>query len=105
MLLLDYLLRVPPLSSCTVLLPSLRAVWYHVVSGRKVFLAAPPSPANLAAFEEWSTSGKQVSVWVGGVGGGGGQDQWRGAAGPFEDWPTSRLQPSVCSGGCVTTAG
>ena len=38
----------------------LRAVWYHVVRGRKVFLAAPPTPANLAAFEEWSSSGKQV---------------------------------------------
>jgi hypothetical protein len=39
----------------------LLAVWYHVISGRKVFLAAPPTPANLAAFEEWSSSGKQAS--------------------------------------------
>ena len=36
-------------------------MWYHVISGRKVFLAAPPTPANLAAFEEWSSSGKQAS--------------------------------------------
>lgn len=38
------------------------AVWYHVVSGRKVFLAAPPTPENLQAFEEWSSSGKQASM-------------------------------------------
>lgn len=37
------------------------AVWYHVVSGRKVFLAAPTTPGNLRAFEEWSSSGKQAS--------------------------------------------
>jgi hypothetical protein len=37
------------------------AVWYHVISGRKVFLAVPPTPANLAAFEEWSSTGKQAS--------------------------------------------
>ncbi|KAL4421887.1 hypothetical protein ABPG77_003689 [Micractinium sp. CCAP 211/92] len=41
------------------------AVWYHVVSGRKVFLAAPPTPGNLRAFEEWSSSGKQASSWLG----------------------------------------
>eukprot|EP00887_Chlorella_sp_A99_P001123 scaffold14.g1123.t1 len=34
------------------------SVWYHVVSGTKVFLAAPPTPANLAEFETWC-SGKQ----------------------------------------------
>ncbi len=31
-----------------------------MVSGRKVFLAAPNTAANLAAFEHWSSSGKQV---------------------------------------------
>ena len=35
-------------------------VWYHMCSGRKVFLAAPPTPHNLAAYERWAGSGRQV---------------------------------------------
>lgn len=36
------------------------AVWYHVVSGRKVFLLAPPTAANLAAYEAWAGSERQA---------------------------------------------
>ncbi len=36
------------------------SVWYHVISGCKVFVIAPPSEANLQAFEEWSSSPVQV---------------------------------------------
>jgi hypothetical protein len=37
------------------------SVWYHVVSGRKVFLAFPPSAANTSAFERWASSEEQAS--------------------------------------------
>lgn len=36
------------------------SVWYHVISGRKTFLLVPPTPPNLAAFESWASSEKQV---------------------------------------------
>ena len=36
------------------------SVWYHVISGRKTFLLVPPNPQNMRAFEEWSSSEKQV---------------------------------------------
>ena len=36
------------------------AVWYHVVSGSKVFIMYPPTDSNLAAFEEWSSTEHQV---------------------------------------------
>lgn len=39
------------------------SVWYHILSGSKVFLLVPPTKANLMAFEEWSSSDKQVSVF------------------------------------------
>ncbi|KAK9838013.1 hypothetical protein WJX74_009755 [Apatococcus lobatus] len=39
------------------------AVWYHVVSGSKVFIMYPPSDANLAAFEEWSSTEHQAKIW------------------------------------------
>ncbi|KAG0567360.1 hypothetical protein KC19_7G129300 [Ceratodon purpureus] len=39
------------------------SVWYHVLSGSKVFLLVPPTKANLMAFEEWSSSDRQVSVF------------------------------------------
>jgi hypothetical protein len=35
------------------------SVWYHLLSGRKVFLLAPPSAPNLAAFEAWASSPAQ----------------------------------------------
>mmetsp|Transcript_12920 Transcript_12920/g.47251 ORF Transcript_12920/g.47251 Transcript_12920/m.47251 type:complete len:884 (-) Transcript_12920:46-2697(-) len=38
------------------------AVWYHMVSGRKTFVLAPPTKANLEAFEEWAGSEKQAST-------------------------------------------
>ena len=37
------------------------SVWYHVVSGRKVFLALPPTAANTSAFEQWASSEEQAS--------------------------------------------
>lgn len=37
------------------------SVWYHVVSGRKVFLAFPPTSTNAAAFEQWASSETQAS--------------------------------------------
>jgi hypothetical protein len=37
------------------------SVWYHVVSGRKVFLAFPPTAANTSAFERWASSEEQAS--------------------------------------------
>ncbi|KAG6547255.1 hypothetical protein Mapa_011191 [Marchantia paleacea] len=36
------------------------SVWYHVLSGRKVFLVIPPTRGNLMAFEEWASSDRQV---------------------------------------------
>ena len=36
------------------------SAWYHMVSGRKVYVLAPPTPTNLAAFESWASSSKQV---------------------------------------------
>lgn len=36
------------------------AVWYHVLAGRKAFLLAPPSAANLAAHEAWAGSDRQA---------------------------------------------
>lgn len=35
------------------------------VQGTKVFLAAPPTPANLAAYESWSSSDMQARSWLG----------------------------------------
>ena len=40
-------------------------VYYHVVWGRKVFLFAPPTPANLAAYRAWTSSSHQETVWLG----------------------------------------
>lgn len=39
------------------------SVWYHVLSGSKVFLLVPPKKANLLSFEEWSSSDRQGSVF------------------------------------------
>ena len=36
------------------------SVWYHLLSGTKVFLLALPTPANLAAYEAWAGSECQV---------------------------------------------
>ncbi|WFD01674.1 [histone H3]-dimethyl-L-lysine(36) demethylase [Malassezia obtusa] len=40
-------------------------VYYHVVWGRKVFLFAPPTPANLAAYRAWTSSARQEAEWLG----------------------------------------
>lgn len=36
------------------------SVWYHLISGRKTFVLVPPTPSNLAGFESWASSEKQV---------------------------------------------
>jgi len=40
------------------------SVWYHLLSGTKVFLLAPPTAANLAAFEAWASSPKQARTYL-----------------------------------------
>ncbi|WFD28013.1 [histone H3]-dimethyl-L-lysine(36) demethylase [Malassezia nana] len=40
-------------------------VYYHVVWGHKVFLFAPPTAANLAAYKAWTSSAQQESEWLG----------------------------------------
>jgi len=37
------------------------SVWYHVVKGQKVFMAAPNTEKNIQAFLEWSSSEEQVT--------------------------------------------
>lgn len=37
-------------------------MWYHVISGRKTFVLAPPTAHNLDKFEEWANSLKQSST-------------------------------------------
>lgn len=41
------------------------SVWYHVHTGRKVFIFAPPSDANLARYEAWTTSRAQNETFFG----------------------------------------
>eukprot|EP00899_Mesostigma_viride_P003862 jgi/Mesvir1/13477/Mv16532-RA.4 len=41
------------------------SVWYHVVSGEKVFLMAPPRPGNLKMFEQWASSPFQAMHFLG----------------------------------------
>jgi hypothetical protein len=41
------------------------SVWYHVHTGSKTFLFVPPTPANLAAYEQWTTSATQSTQWFG----------------------------------------
>ncbi|PWN51311.1 Clavaminate synthase-like protein, partial [Violaceomyces palustris] len=40
-------------------------VYYHVVWGRKVFLFAPPTPANLSSYRSWCSSTRQDHEWLG----------------------------------------
>lgn len=40
-------------------------VFYSVVWGHKVFLFAPPTPRNLAAYRAWTSSARQASEWLG----------------------------------------
>ena len=37
-------------------------MWYHVLSGGKVFYVLPPTENNYAAFEAWSRSAHQSST-------------------------------------------
>uniref|UniRef100_A0A3P9P5B9 Lysine-specific demethylase 2B n=1 Tax=Poecilia reticulata TaxID=8081 RepID=A0A3P9P5B9_POERE len=41
------------------------SVWYHVFKGQKVFWLVPPTPNNLALYEDWVLSGKQSDVFLG----------------------------------------
>lgn len=36
------------------------SVWYHIVSGRKIFLLVPPTKDNIDQFEQWSSCPAQV---------------------------------------------
>ena len=40
------------------------SVWYHLLSGTKVFLLAPPTEGNLAAFQAWASSPKQARTYL-----------------------------------------
>nr|XP_005174379.1 lysine-specific demethylase 7B isoform X1 [Danio rerio] len=41
------------------------SVWYHVLWGEKIFYLIKPTPANLALYEEWSSSPNQSEVFFG----------------------------------------
>ncbi|XP_075901092.1 lysine (K)-specific demethylase 2Bb [Nelusetta ayraudi] len=41
------------------------SVWYHLFKGRKVFWLVPPTPHNLALYQDWVLSGKQSDVFLG----------------------------------------
>ncbi|XP_010778560.1 lysine (K)-specific demethylase 2Bb isoform X1 [Notothenia coriiceps] len=41
------------------------SVWYHVFKGQKVFWLVPPTPHNLALYEDWVLSGKQSDIFLG----------------------------------------
>ncbi|EDQ91844.1 uncharacterized protein MONBRDRAFT_17694 [Monosiga brevicollis MX1] len=38
------------------------SVWYHVVSGCKIFYLIPPTPENMERFEKWNASAKQMET-------------------------------------------
>ncbi|KAF6742344.1 JmjC domain-containing histone demethylation protein 1 [Ephemerocybe angulata] len=41
------------------------SVYYHILSGSKVFYFIRPTPTNLAAYEKWSGSDLQNQTWLG----------------------------------------
>ncbi|XP_051548965.1 lysine-specific demethylase 7B-like isoform X1 [Myxocyprinus asiaticus] len=41
------------------------SVWYHVLWGEKIFYLIKPTPANLALYEQWSSSPNQSEVFFG----------------------------------------
>ncbi|KAF8436936.1 Clavaminate synthase-like protein [Boletus edulis BED1] len=41
------------------------SVYYHILRGSKVFYFIRPTPANLAAYERWSGTELQSSIWLG----------------------------------------
>ena len=38
------------------------SVWYHIISGLKVFLVAPPTEHNWSLYEQWASSENQVTI-------------------------------------------
>ena len=38
------------------------SIWYHVVKGSKTFILVPPTPQNMRAFEDWSSSDRQACL-------------------------------------------
>jgi F-box/leucine-rich repeat protein 10/11 len=40
------------------------SVWYHILKGEKVFWLVPPNERNLGAYEKWTLSGSQSSVFL-----------------------------------------
>ncbi|KAG7296873.1 hypothetical protein JYU34_019732, partial [Plutella xylostella] len=40
-------------------------VWYHVLTGQKVFYLAPPTATNLALYQQWSASNNQSERFFG----------------------------------------
>ena len=45
------------------------SVFYHIISGAKVFYFIPPTPQNLARYEAWSTSPDQSETFFGDLAG------------------------------------
>ncbi|TRY83912.1 hypothetical protein DNTS_014657 [Danionella cerebrum] len=41
------------------------SVWYHIHKGRKVFWLIPPTPQNMALYENWVLSAKQGDIFLG----------------------------------------
>ena len=40
------------------------SVWYHVLSGQKIFWLIPPTDENLRIYERWILSGEQAHVFL-----------------------------------------
>ncbi len=40
------------------------SVWYHILKGEKIFWLIPPTESNLKAYEKWTLSGQQSSVFL-----------------------------------------
>ncbi|KAK9830300.1 hypothetical protein WJX72_010868 [[Myrmecia] bisecta] len=40
------------------------SVWYHVITGKKVFAMVPPTPSNLASYAAWMSSAKHLGVFL-----------------------------------------
>jgi hypothetical protein len=40
------------------------SVWYHVHTGKKIFLFIPPTDSNLRAYERWTGSADQTITWL-----------------------------------------
>lgn len=41
------------------------SVFYHILSGRKIFYFIPPTPTNLRKYEAWGSSPDQASTFFG----------------------------------------